>query len=154
MNSPSGISQVSILLTKHARKRARKRYRWNSCTLERMAIKAFDSGLRRNNTSGYLRKYLDEKFERHDKTKNVTLYGETVFIFVQNRLITVWHLPVHLRPLAKVFRLKLEKSKMAMKANCAFGLLLMRFNEISTFFSEEIRQNVSAIFDCCTIFCA
>jgi hypothetical protein len=156
MNSNSDIQKYSIFLTEHACKRARKRYRWNSGTLERMAIKAFDSGLRRNNTSGYLKYYLDEKFEKHQTANNLRLYGETVFVFVQNRLITVWHLPVELRPLAKVFRLKLKKSKTALTVNCAVTLPFMslNFNKILSYFSEETYENVSTTLVYCATFCA
>ncbi|HEU5365472.1 MAG TPA: hypothetical protein VFU62_08065 [Hanamia sp.] len=97
-----------------------------------MAIKVFDSGIGRNNTAGYLKIYLDEKVEKHKSANNIRVYGETVFVFVHCRLITVWHLPVKLRPLAKVFRLKFERSKMAAKTNCAvpLHLLFLKFKEI------------------------
>jgi hypothetical protein len=156
MNSNSDIQQFSIFVTKHACKRARKRYRWNSDTLKRMAIKAFDTGLRRNNTAGYLKIYLDKKFEKYERTNNLRVYGETVFVFVHNHLVTVWTLPVQLRPLAKVFRLKYEKSKMAVKSNCAVAVsfMLLKLKETPAYFSEEIYQNVSAVFDYGITFCA
>lgn len=100
----------TIHLTKHACKRARQRFHWNSATLERMSIKAFESGLKRNNTNGRLKKYFDDLWSERKNANNLRLYGETLFVFSNHLLLTVWHLPIELRPLAKVFRLKLFNS--------------------------------------------
>lgn len=109
MNSGKNTDN-SIRLTKHACKRARQRYRWNSQTLNRIALRAFESGLKSNNTKGYLKNYLDQTSEEHCRTSNLRLYGETVFVFYNNILITLWALPPELRSLAKVFRVKNQHS--------------------------------------------
>jgi hypothetical protein len=100
-----------VVLTHHACKRARERFSWNSSTLERMSDRAFERGLKRKNTGGRLKRYLDELWDKHKEANNLRLYGETLFVFSNHRLITIWHLPPDLRPLAKVFRSKIEKAK-------------------------------------------
>jgi hypothetical protein len=76
-----------------------------------MSGRAFELGLERNNTGGRLKKYLDRLWDNHKEANNMRLYGETLFIFSNHRLITIWHLPPDLRPLAKVFHSKIEKSR-------------------------------------------
>lgn len=109
MNSDKNIDNP-IRLTIHACERARQRYRWNSQTLSRMAIKAFETGLKRKNTKGYLKIYLDKSWEKYSKNPNFRLHGEIIFVFCNNKLVTLWPLPAKLRPLAKVFRQKHQEA--------------------------------------------
>ena len=111
MPSKTNIHSSGVALTHHACKRARERFSWNPSTLERMSGRAFELGLKRKNTGGRLKKYLDELWDNHKEANNLRLYGETLFVFSNHLLITIWHLPPELRPLAKVFRSKIEKSK-------------------------------------------
>ena len=111
MPSDTNIHSSGVVLTHHACKRARERFSWNPSTLERMSGRAFELGLKRKNTGGRLKKYLDGLWDNHKEANNLRLYGETLFVFSNHLLITIWHLPPELRPLAKVFRSKIEKSK-------------------------------------------
>jgi len=77
-----------------------------------MSKKAFESGLKRKNTNGHLKKYLDELWNERKHANNLRLYGETLFVFSNHTLLTVWHLPTELRPLARVFHSKINKSKL------------------------------------------
>jgi len=113
MTSNTNIHNSKLALTEHACKRARQRFRWNVSTLERMSKKAFESGLKRKNTNGRLKKYLDKLWNDHKHVNNFRLYGETLFVFSNNRLLTVWHLPPNLRPLAKVFQSKIARSNIS-----------------------------------------
>jgi hypothetical protein len=108
MNSDKNIKNP-IRLTTHACERARQRYRWNPETLNRMALKAFKQGLKRKNTKGYLKDYLDESWERHQKVSHFRLYGEIIFVFSENNLITLWPLPSQLRSLARAVRAKQQQ---------------------------------------------
>lgn len=110
MPSHPNIHNSKVALTEHACKRARQRFSWNASTLERMSVKAFESGLKRKNTNGHLKKYLDKLWDDHKPVNNFRLYGETLFVFHNHRLLTVWHLPTELRPLAKVFHSKIVKT--------------------------------------------
>jgi hypothetical protein len=108
MNSDKDIKNP-IRLTTHACERARQRYRWNSETLNRMALKAFEQGLKRKNTKGYLKVYLDERWEKYQRISHFRLYGEIIFVFSHNNLVTLWPLPSQLRSLAKAFRTKQQE---------------------------------------------
>jgi hypothetical protein len=112
MTSNTNIHNSRVALTEHACKRARQRLSWNAATLERMSKKAFESGLKRKNTNGLLKKYLDHLWNEHKYANNLRLYGETLFVFSNHRLLTVWHLPPDLRTLAKVFHSKIAKTKL------------------------------------------
>lgn len=112
MIKTNDIQNPRVTLTHHACKRARQRLSWNASTLERMSVKAFELGLKRKNTRGRLKKYLDKLWNDHKKANNVRLYGETLFVFSNNLLITVWHLPTELRRSAKVHRAKIATSKL------------------------------------------
>jgi hypothetical protein len=105
MNSDKNFKNP-IRLTTHACERARQRYRWNSETLNRMALRAFEQGLKRNNTKGHLKVYLDESWERHQRVSHFRLYGEIIFVFCHDSLVTLWPLPSQLRSLAKAIRTK------------------------------------------------
>lgn len=99
-----------IKLSTHACKRARERYQWSSDTLERIAKKAFESGLKRNNAKGILKKYLDSKYKNHIDKKSFYIYGETIYVFSdEKKLITVLPLPLAYRALAKVLQQKQQK---------------------------------------------
>src|SRR5665213_44865 len=113
MTSNTNIHNSRVALTEHACKRARQRFSWNASTLERMSKKAFESGLKRKNTNGLLKKYLDELWNEHKHANNFRLYGKTLFVFSNHRLLKVWHLPPDLRPLAKVFHSKITKAKLS-----------------------------------------
>lgn len=104
------MSHLTVAVTHHACLRARERFRWNPQTLERMSIKAFESGLKRKNSKGFLKKYFDKLKECHPET-HIKLYGETIFVFRDHVLITIWQLPTELRPLAKAIKLKQQKGR-------------------------------------------
>lgn len=103
----------ALQLSMHACKRARQRFQWNTNTLERMAQRALISGLKRDNTKGNLKKYLDEKYEKYPDKKHFYLYGKTVYLFSdEKKLITMWQLPHQFRSLAKVLREKLQNNSL------------------------------------------
>ena len=111
----SNKTMPTLQLSLHACKRARQRLQWNTNTLERMAQRALSSGLKRNNTKGSLKKYLDEKYEKYPDKKLFYLYGETVYLFSdEKKLITMWQLPLQFRSLAKVLREKLQNNSLAL----------------------------------------
>lgn len=47
-----------IVVTKHAIQRGKERLSFNQATLERMAIKAFETGIKHSDTKGALKKYV------------------------------------------------------------------------------------------------
>lgn len=63
-----------------------------------MAEKALNEGVAHSQTRGRLNRYLDKLYLDHGKANNTRLYGEHVFIFCNDVLITVFHLPRDMRP--------------------------------------------------------
>lgn len=49
---------MELLITKHAYERARERLRWRCNALDKMAILAFDNGIKHCDTKGALNKYI------------------------------------------------------------------------------------------------
>lgn len=111
MSSNHNIHNSKVHVTQHAYIRAKQRCGWNSTALERMSKKAFESGLKRSNTKGLLKKYLDDVWAEYRNGNNLRLYGEMLFVFSNHSLVTIWNLPVKFRSLAKVFRAKNRTAK-------------------------------------------
>ena len=79
--------EAQITLTNHAIDRARERCRWNEETMHKMATKARSEGIGLNQVKGQLHRYLYKLTMQH-KTETV-IYGEHIFAFRQNVVITV-----------------------------------------------------------------
>ena len=61
--------------------------------IERMAKNALERGCAHKNTKGALRRYLDDKFNVYGQGNNMRVYAGQLFIFEEERLITVYPLP-------------------------------------------------------------
>lgn len=79
--------EAQITLTNHAIERARERCRWNEETMRKMSTKARTQGIGLNDVSGKLHRYLYKLTMQH-QTETV-IYGEHIFAFRQNVVITV-----------------------------------------------------------------
>lgn len=86
-----------VLITEHAYDRAKERFGWKSKVLDKMAEKAFLEGIKHKNTKGSLMRYLTKLWFKYKHCNNVRIYGENIFFFCDNRLITVYQLPNDLR---------------------------------------------------------
>lgn len=86
-----------MTITDHAYERAKERLSLNKAALERLAVKALEQGKKHSDTKGQLKKYIDGLWFRHRNANNVRLYGENLFLFVDNTLVTVYQLPNNLR---------------------------------------------------------
>lgn len=88
-------------ITDHAKIRAKERLNLNSKSLERLAEKAFDKGLKSNTAKAKLKKYLDKLYLEY-KTGYGVVYGEIVYVFIGEKLITLWQLPRELLKYTKI----------------------------------------------------
>jgi len=88
-------------ITAHAQERAKKRVGLNAHALERVATKALNNGVTHGETSGRLNRYLTKLYLTHEKGNNNRIYGEHIFIFQGNILITVLQLPHDLKNAAR-----------------------------------------------------
>ena len=59
----------------------------------RLAQAALAGGIRRKDTTGSLRRYLDYVYHYNETADNIRVYAEKVWIFAGDTLITVLDLP-------------------------------------------------------------
>lgn len=95
---------AAVLITEHAYERAKERLKWKSKVLDKMAEKAFLEGIKHKDTKGSLMRYLTKLWFNYKHCNNVRIYGENIFFFCDNRLITVYQLPNDLRKHVKYCR--------------------------------------------------
>lgn len=62
-------------------------------SVKRLAAKAMSEGMTRFETQGPLRRYLDALFYYNGSADNLRVWGEKVWVFSGNTLITVLDLP-------------------------------------------------------------
>ena len=82
-----------IWITEHAYTRIKQRNRWSRKTADRMVQKVYDSGKRPEEIKGYLKAWMREKINEDNNGNDFVLYGEMVYVFRENALITVLHTP-------------------------------------------------------------
>jgi len=95
---------MDIILTNHAKERAKERLGLSKDAIARLAGRAFRNGVNYRDTRGQLHGYILKRINRYkSEGTNIRLYGETVFVFVdvlQNDtnevspvLVTVFKIP-------------------------------------------------------------
>lgn len=84
---------MKVEITRHAEQRIRERMGLNKKSIERMAQKAYDNGIKHSETKGRLRKYITKVYFQNENANNIRLYGNMLYIFSNERLITVFYLP-------------------------------------------------------------
>lgn len=90
-------------ITNHASKRIKERCGLPKKAVERSALLALEKGLSHKDCTGSLRRYFDYLFLSHKKGANIRLYGNHVYIFTTENLVTVLPLPnAHKKTLKKV----------------------------------------------------
>ena len=82
-----------MTITLHAFDRAKERLSWDNEALKHTAAKAFVDGLTHSQAKGRLRKYVDGLWLQYKSANNIKIYGEVVFFFRNETLITVYQLP-------------------------------------------------------------
>lgn len=89
-------------ITSHAYIKARERFKWKNKTLDRMAEKAFNEGSKHSDTKSKLHKYITRKWVMYKCSNNIRIYGENIFFFHNDILITLYRLPQELIKYTKV----------------------------------------------------
>lgn len=87
---------VTLIITKHAQKRLKERCGLNKKASERLAKLAYEHGIKHNETTGNLRKWVDSQYFYNETANNIRLYGDKAFIFSDYKLITVLQIPHNL----------------------------------------------------------
>lgn len=91
-----------VIITEHAYHRAKERLGFDKHAIEKIADKAFSEGIKHGKAKGRLRKYIDSIFFQYRTANNIRVYGENIFLFNGNTLITVYQLPQNLKKLALI----------------------------------------------------
>lgn len=81
--------QVSI----HGKKRMHERCKVKLKSIERIAKIAFEKGLTHAETSGALNGYLTSLYFYNCTANNIRLYGDKIYIFCNDVLVTVYDIP-------------------------------------------------------------
>lgn len=103
-----------VRITTHAEDRLKERCGLNKKSIQRIAEKAYENGIRHCETKGNLRKWLDGVYLSERNANNLRLYGDKAFVFRDDILITVMQIPQDLRNDMKVLvkrKTKNEKEK-------------------------------------------
>ena len=94
----------TIKVTNHARRRGKLRMGINSAALNRMAEKASKFGLELDIFAGSFRDFLDLLLVPNDNRKNIDkikIYGEIIYLFKGNVLITLIKVPTEFKKTVK-----------------------------------------------------
>lgn len=84
-------------VTEHAKKRLKERNGLNKKSIDRMAEKALNEGIRHSQTKGNLNKWISKQFFYNHKASNIRLYGDKAYLFTKDdKLITVLQIPASL----------------------------------------------------------
>lgn len=89
--------KTKIIITDHAYDRARKRLKWSSSTLNRMINRIYYEGISSKNSKGTLKIYFEKLNNRNSQCNNIRIFGNSVFFFMNNRLITMLPLPLEIK---------------------------------------------------------
>jgi hypothetical protein len=92
---------TTIVITHHAYDRGKERLGFDRNALERMAMKAFVAGKLHKDCKGNLKKYIDHVYLSYRSANNIRIYGEAIYLFGFNTLLTVYNVPNDLKPLLK-----------------------------------------------------
>lgn len=84
---------MKIQISRHAEQRMRERCGLNKKSIERMANKAWENGIKSYETIGNLNKWVTMVYFRRKCANNVRLYGDKAYIFCENVLVTVLQIP-------------------------------------------------------------
>ena len=93
-------------VTRHAGQRTRERVGIPKKAVRRAAARAYTNGIRRTETEGGLRRYLDWLYWRgNGGANNITVYGDKVYLFNEDTLITVLNVPMpHMKQAARLMK--------------------------------------------------
>lgn len=81
---------MDIEVSRHAIKRAKERMGLNKDAIIRLASLAFEKGKSHSDTTGSLHRYLDKVYLLKHEANNMKIYGEFLYLFSNNILVTIF----------------------------------------------------------------
>ena len=85
-----------MIVTKHAKQRIKQRCGVSEKSSLRIAKIAYENGLRHSDLTGNLKKYVDGLYFKNKNANQMRLYGDKVYVFHNEKLITVLQIPHNL----------------------------------------------------------
>lgn len=98
-----------VTITGHAYDRAKERINLNRKAIDKIADKAYNEGIKHGDCKGRLRKFIDKLYLEYRSANNIRIFGEFIFLFSGNTLITLYRLPNDLKKLAEKSKACAEK---------------------------------------------
>lgn len=104
MSEPS-LQSLNLIITSHAYERAKERLGWDAGALEKMAKRSFSDGIKHSDTKGKLNRWLTKLWFNYKTCNNVRIYGQNIFFFRNNILITLYQVPNEFKKYIKTVKL-------------------------------------------------
>lgn len=80
-------------ITKHALERGKERLNLNEKSFTKLATKALELGKTHAECKGRLKRYADKLWLEYKSANNIRFYGDNIFFFADQKLITVYQCP-------------------------------------------------------------
>lgn len=93
--------KIEISISDHAFIRAKQRLGMDKMATRRIAMKAFVAGKKHHACKGALKSYLDKVYLEYENCNNMRIWGEAIWLFAGNVLVTVYNIPNDLKNLIK-----------------------------------------------------
>lgn len=100
-----------VYITSHAFQRGKERLSLKYNAFQRLASTAYRCGLNHKDCTGRLYRYIKHLCNGHSNANNVKIYGEHVYLFKDNLLITVFSIPKDLRK-ANIVKCRSKKKQL------------------------------------------
>lgn len=84
-------------ITNHADDRLKERCGLNKKSKERMVQRVLDKGIKHSETKGRLNKWIISLYFYNKMANNIRIWGNQVYIFTGEKLITVINIPNNLK---------------------------------------------------------
>ena len=83
-------------ITNHAYEKAKERLSWKADVIEKMAEIALNEGISHSDTKGKLKRYITKLYLSHRTSNNIRIYGQNIYFFLGDTLITIYRVPTNL----------------------------------------------------------
>lgn len=97
MEKQQNKTEEITIVTKHAEKRLKERLGLTKKSLQRITDRAYTDGISHKETKGNLKKWMDSVYLKEKTANNMKLYGDKIFLFDRNILITILPIPNNLK---------------------------------------------------------
>ena len=100
------MDNSELNITRHAYIKARIRFNWSKSTLDKMALRALKDGIHHSDSVGTLKSYLHKIYRKQMSCNNIRIYGENVYLFRNNKLVTLYRVENEMTKFIKAHKRK------------------------------------------------